>query len=41
MAKKKRKGTIRHEAHKAQQQALWKKGQRKVKIAYLKKARKR
>ena len=38
---KKRKGTIRHEAFKAQQQSLYKKGQRKKKIAYLKKARKR
>ncbi len=37
---KKRKGTIRHEAFKKQQAELHKKSQRKVKIEYLKKARK-
>lgn len=41
MAKKRKKGMIRREAFKAQQQALYKKGLRKVKIEYLKKARKR
>ena len=38
---KKRKGTIRHEAFKAQQAKLHKKSQRKVKIKSLKKSRKR
>jgi len=37
---KKRKTTIRKEAFKAQQQALFKKGQRKIKIEHLKTARK-
>jgi len=38
---KKRKGTIRHEAFKAQQNKLYKQHLRKVKIQYLKKARKK
>ena len=38
---KKRKGTIRHEAFKAQQNKLYEQHHRKVKIEFLKKARKR
>jgi len=41
MENKKRKGTIRHEEFKAQQAALYKKKLRKVKIEFLKSARKR
>lgn len=37
---KKRKGTIRHEAFKAEQVKLFKKKQRKLKIAQLKESRK-